>query len=218
MATGLYASDDMHIILALVGPPLDAITKAMFTGGYLDLKPAGVQVDSYVTQGVPGRPLFSWSAGPTIVGDYTAPPVNLAGWDMGYWGDFSVRPPVETTTATIGVDSGSPLENERLTQRDATAAIEIAQNIGHLDFSSTAFNAGVPGGFVAIITVVMQPFSPTFHGSLAITGTNSGGFVLLNGTLTQPVSGTPPGTYSLTVTATQTGYLPYSQTESLIGT
>lgn len=37
----------MHIIVALTGPYPDAITLALFLGGYLNVAPAGVQIDSY---------------------------------------------------------------------------------------------------------------------------------------------------------------------------
>jgi len=83
-----FASDNKHIILALVGPELDALTRALFTGGYLDLRPAGTAIDAYATQSVPGRPMFAWGAGPAEAGDYTCPPVNLGGWGIGAWADM----------------------------------------------------------------------------------------------------------------------------------
>jgi len=43
----------MHIIYGLTGPYPDAITLALFTGGYLDLVPAGVQIDSYEVNSFP---------------------------------------------------------------------------------------------------------------------------------------------------------------------
>lgn len=43
----------MHIIYGLTGPYPDAITIALFTGGYLDLKPAGVLIDSYEVNSLP---------------------------------------------------------------------------------------------------------------------------------------------------------------------
>lgn len=65
-----------HMILALTGPVPDAITKALFTGGYLSLKPAGVKVDEYLTPAYDDAPYFAWDAdGP-----------NIKGWDAGAWG------------------------------------------------------------------------------------------------------------------------------------
>lgn len=100
-------SDGMHIILALIGPPLDPLTAALFTGGYLDLVPAGVAVDAYATQSIPGTPMFALDVGPTPTSPediYTSPPVNLAGLDIGAWGVLT--PPVTSLlTATIGVSS-----------------------------------------------------------------------------------------------------------------
>ena len=46
-------SSTMHIILALTGPYPDAITLALFLGGYLSVKPAGVEVDSYEINSFP---------------------------------------------------------------------------------------------------------------------------------------------------------------------
>jgi hypothetical protein len=67
---------NMHLIEALLGPPLDPITKALFTGGYLGLKSAGVGI-SYMIQSQPpvppdtddsgsgiGLPLFGFDGGP----------------------------------------------------------------------------------------------------------------------------------------------------------
>jgi hypothetical protein len=82
-----YASDNMHIILAIVGPPLDALTKALFEGGYLDLKGAGVMIDYYATQTVSGVPIFAWGVGPNEPA--TCPPVNLGGWGIGAWANVS---------------------------------------------------------------------------------------------------------------------------------
>ena len=47
------ATNPMHIIYGLTGPPPDAITQALFTGGYLSLVPAGVEVDSYEINSFP---------------------------------------------------------------------------------------------------------------------------------------------------------------------
>ena len=43
----------MHIIYGLLGPTPDAVTLALFTGGYLSLKPAGVLIDSYEVNTLP---------------------------------------------------------------------------------------------------------------------------------------------------------------------
>lgn len=41
-------NENMTMTITVTGPPLDALTKAMVLGGYLDLKPAGV-LATYVT-------------------------------------------------------------------------------------------------------------------------------------------------------------------------
>lgn len=81
-----FLNGSMHIDLALVGGPVDALTLALFTGGYLTpvLKPAGVMIDNFLTQSVSGVPMFAWDA--AAPSGATCPPTNLAGWDTGAWG------------------------------------------------------------------------------------------------------------------------------------
>lgn len=68
---------NMHMAYALTGPIPDAVTLALFTGGYLNLKPAGVKIDYYWTPVVPDTPYFGWD----VEND------NISGWDVGYWGN-----------------------------------------------------------------------------------------------------------------------------------
>jgi hypothetical protein len=81
---------NMHVIQALVGPELDPMTEALFLGGYLGLKSAGVSV-SYMVQSESGVPLFAWDSGPAA-GPVTYPPTPLAGWDLGAWGVSPLTP------------------------------------------------------------------------------------------------------------------------------
>jgi len=67
---------DMHMLFGLTGPLPDAVTVALLEGGYLSLKPAGVQVDAYLTPSVPDTPYFGFDAENT----------NVAGFDTGAWG------------------------------------------------------------------------------------------------------------------------------------
>lgn len=74
------ASGNMHMILGLLSDnPLDAITFALFTGGYIKLKPIGVMIDAFVTQSVPGIPYF----GLDLEND------AISGLDVGAWGIFN---------------------------------------------------------------------------------------------------------------------------------
>ena len=41
----------------------DGVTLALFEGGYLGLKAAGVRIANYITQTVEGSPLFAWGIG-----------------------------------------------------------------------------------------------------------------------------------------------------------
>jgi hypothetical protein len=67
---------NMHMLLALTGPVPDAVNRALFTGGYLDVKPAGVKIDKYLTPPVDDVPYFGWGVQNE----------NIAGWGSGYWG------------------------------------------------------------------------------------------------------------------------------------
>lgn len=69
----------MHMLYAITGPQPDALTLALFTGGALNIKPAGVRIDAFLTPAVPNVPYFGFdAAGPFI-----------AGWDTGYFGNSS---------------------------------------------------------------------------------------------------------------------------------
>ena len=114
---------------ALVAPPpIDAVTMALFTGGYIDLRPAGVTIE-YVTQSLAGTPIFAfddctgdqqidmnyltwddndyngwdsavWDLTPVVYNtDFPAPPFYVAGFDIGAWGTFNyTAPPLELPT------------------------------------------------------------------------------------------------------------------------
>ena len=53
---------DMSMDMGLVGKMLDAVTLALFTGGYLDLKPAGVRVTFYAVPTLADVPFFGFDA------------------------------------------------------------------------------------------------------------------------------------------------------------
>lgn len=122
---GSKATGNMHILLGLIGPPIDALTQALFTGGYLDLRSAGVAIDAYFTQSVPGAPIFAWGVGPTVAGVYASPPTNFGGWGIGAWANFSQAPVavpmprpnlsadtsvvMEVASGTVRADSRAPL-------------------------------------------------------------------------------------------------------------
>jgi hypothetical protein len=55
-------NQDMTISLALVGPKPDAVTLALFKGGYLNLIPAGVGIAFYFEPSVVGVPIFGLDA------------------------------------------------------------------------------------------------------------------------------------------------------------
>jgi hypothetical protein len=66
---------NMHFIVAIVGGPVDTLTLALLTQGYLPLRPGGVMIDEYIVS-VDTNPLFAWD----VENAY------MAGWDQGSWG------------------------------------------------------------------------------------------------------------------------------------
>jgi hypothetical protein len=66
----------MHMSFALTGPVPDAVTLALFTGGYFNLKPASVRIDKYYLPPASNVPYFGFG----VEGQY------IAGWGVGYWG------------------------------------------------------------------------------------------------------------------------------------
>ena len=66
----------MHMSMALTGPVPDAVTQALFTGGYFNLKPAGVRIDKYYLPPVDNVPYFGFGVSSPFI----------AGWGIGYWG------------------------------------------------------------------------------------------------------------------------------------
>jgi hypothetical protein len=67
---------DMTMLVGVVGPAaLNAVTYALLTGGYLDIKPAGVRITGYVTSSVLGDPLFGFDVENSII----------SGFNVGAW-------------------------------------------------------------------------------------------------------------------------------------
>lgn len=72
----IFDFQDMSMAFALLGAVPDALTQALFTGGYLSLKPDGVSVRYYVVPVVDG-PVFAYNA---PLGD-----ANRAGYNAGHY-------------------------------------------------------------------------------------------------------------------------------------
>ncbi len=54
-------NQDMTMYIGVIGPtPLDAVTYALLTGGYLATKPSGVRIRGYVTPSVSDTPVFGF--------------------------------------------------------------------------------------------------------------------------------------------------------------
>lgn len=67
----------MHMIMALTGPVPDAVTLALFTGGYLSVDPAGVQIDAFFTPAVADTPYFGFDVENSAI----------SGFDVGAFGN-----------------------------------------------------------------------------------------------------------------------------------
>ncbi|MFM0044135.1 DUF2612 domain-containing protein [Paraburkholderia sediminicola] len=75
-------NQDMTMTVALLGPTPDAITYALFTGGYLSLRPAGVGITGYYLPTLPGVPLFG----------FDAENPSISGFDVGCWATLNRSP------------------------------------------------------------------------------------------------------------------------------
>lgn len=71
---------NMHMLFALTGPTPDAVTLALFKSGQLNIKPAGVHIDAYMTPSEPDTPYFGFD----VQND------SIAGFDTGAWGLYDL--------------------------------------------------------------------------------------------------------------------------------
>lgn len=69
-------NQDMTMTIAIAGAPLDPISQALLTGGYIPLKPEGVRIAGYIFP-VVDAPLFGWDIENEAID----------GWDIGQWGE-----------------------------------------------------------------------------------------------------------------------------------
>lgn len=68
-------NQNMSFAIAIQGMPLDSLTLALLTGGYIPLRPEGVEITEYIVP-VDTNPLFGWDLDTTFV----------QGWGTGSWG------------------------------------------------------------------------------------------------------------------------------------
>lgn len=74
LTIGIQDNCDMSFDLIVSGAAIDSLTLALITGGYIQLRPEGVEISVYYTsQG--GNPIFAWDVESTL----------FQGWDEGYW-------------------------------------------------------------------------------------------------------------------------------------
>jgi hypothetical protein len=74
MVVVIQDNQDMSIIVGVAGAYPDAVTKALLSGGYIPLKPAGVEIDHYAVA-PQGGALFVWGAESD----------TCNGWGIGSW-------------------------------------------------------------------------------------------------------------------------------------
>jgi hypothetical protein len=72
-------NQDMTMSLVLLGPVPDAVTLALFTGGYLNLRPAGVGIVGYYFPSITGVPIFG----------FDAENPSISGFDGSAWATFN---------------------------------------------------------------------------------------------------------------------------------
>lgn len=72
----IFDNEDMTMDLALTGPLPDAVTLALFAGGYLSLKPGGVRINNFITPTVPDAPYFGFDLENS----------GISGFDVGAFG------------------------------------------------------------------------------------------------------------------------------------
>jgi hypothetical protein len=65
---------NMSFDLGIIGSNIDALTLALFEGGYIQLRPQGVMINDYF-KNTDSNPLFAWDSNTAL----------LAGWDTGSW-------------------------------------------------------------------------------------------------------------------------------------
>jgi hypothetical protein len=72
-------NNNMSFVYVLTGSVPDAVTLALFTGGYLTLKPSTIRVSAYLTPSLPDTPYFG-------IGVENG---SIAGLDGGQFGNYS---------------------------------------------------------------------------------------------------------------------------------
>jgi hypothetical protein len=83
--------------------------------------------------------------------------------------------------------------------------ISASQSIASVNLSNSSFAGGAPSGtVVGAITVTMSPNSPSFSGSLTLSGTDAGKFQIV-GTNLETSGVIPAGTYQINIVPTETG-------------
>lgn len=96
-------NQNMTMGIVLIGPTPNAVTLALFSGGYLNLRPAGVLIEFYGVPSVVGTPVFGFdatlsafvvtgsgeqvvtSAGDAVVIGGSGGSSSVAGFDLGAW-------------------------------------------------------------------------------------------------------------------------------------
>ena len=75
----IFIQDNLNMSYAMIiaGAIISTLTQALITGGYIPLRPEGVQITGYYIS-VGTNPVFCWDLNQPL----------LKGWDQGYWATF----------------------------------------------------------------------------------------------------------------------------------
>lgn len=75
-STIIQDNQDMSMLLGIIGPnALTAVETALLENGYLDVKPAGVRINGYVSPSVPNAPFFGFGVENSTISGF-----GVGGW------------------------------------------------------------------------------------------------------------------------------------------
>lgn len=77
MGGGILIQDnqDMTMLVVFLNLSASIVTAALITGGYFNLRPAGVRITEFAQPSVAGAPVFGWGVENS----------NISGWGTGCW-------------------------------------------------------------------------------------------------------------------------------------
>lgn len=177
----MYVQDNQNMTMSffLVGPPLNALTAALYNGGYLDVVPAGVSVAAHYfiegSGGIPLAPIFGFDLEIPII----------SGFDVGYWDGATANAIFRTALRGVG-NASVTIPNKYLSPRllgvgtlssDVTVPTPHAGNLlmhfdgtnGSTTMTDVHGNTATANGTAALTTSTFE-FGTASLGGLGGTG------------------------------------------------